>query len=160
MPSAAYLLGASEAVVALAYERGHFTMANTVEVAKALRAYSVGLIFFGLVRVTAQVFYSFKDTATPVKISIAAVLTNIVLSLLFMGPLGFSGLALATSIAAIVNFSLLYKFSGKKLPRPDRFGLIKFSFLIGIPSLLCGLGAYWITRHFGAPMVSADCSIL
>jgi putative peptidoglycan lipid II flippase len=151
LPSAAYLIGAAEAVVALAYQRGHFAWADTLDVSMALRAYAVGLVFFGLVRVTAQVFYAFKDTTTPVKISVSAVVTNIALSLVLMQPLKFAGLALATSMAAVVNFSLLYYFSHKKAPAPDKFGLARYSFIILIASLLAGLAAFGSVRLFWGP---------
>jgi putative peptidoglycan lipid II flippase len=146
LPSAAYLIGAAEAVVALAYERGQFGWADTLDVSLALRAYAVGLVFFGLVRVTAQVYYAFKDTATPVKISLAAVATNIILSLILMGPLKFAGLALATSVAAIVNFGLLYRFSHDKAPTPDRFGLAKYAGTILLATIPSGAAAYLAVR--------------
>jgi putative peptidoglycan lipid II flippase len=148
MPSAAYLFGAAEAIVALAYQHGHFNWRDTLDVALALRAYAVGLVFFGLVRVTAQVFYAFKDTATPVKISLAAVAVNITLSLILMGPLKFAGLALATSVAAMVNFSLLYHYSHKKVKTPDRFGLSRYSITVLMASVVSGVGAFAVTRHF------------
>jgi putative peptidoglycan lipid II flippase len=151
LPSAAYFIGAAEAIVALAYQRGHFAWNDTLDVALALRAYSVGLVFFGLVRVTAQVFYAFKDTATPVKISLFAVATNITLSLLLMNPLKFAGLALATSIAAIVNFSLLYYFSHRKAPTPDKYGLARYSGLLILASAGAGLAAYLSMRLFVGP---------
>jgi putative peptidoglycan lipid II flippase len=151
MPSAAYLLGAAEAIVSLVYQRGSFSWFDTVGVAMALRAYAIGLVFFGLVRVTAQVFYAFKDTATPVKISFAAVGINIILSLLLMEPLKFSGLALATSGAALVNFSLLYYHSGKKAPRPDRFGLAFYAAKISGAAVLSGLISFGIVRYFQSP---------
>lgn len=150
MPSAAYLMGAAEAIVSLVYQRGGFHWADTVDVAMALRAYAIGLVFFGLVRVTAQVFYAFKDTATPVKISFAAVGVNIILSLLLMGPMKFSGLALATSIAAFVNFLFLYYHSGKKAPRPDKFGLANYSIKIAVAAALSGLVSFAIVKYFQA----------
>lgn len=148
LPSAAFLIGAAEAIVALVYQRGRFFWADTLDVSLALRAYAVGLVFFGLVRVTAQVFYAFKDTATPVKISLAAVATNIILSLLLMKPLSFAGLALATSVSAIVNFTLLYYFSHRKAPSPDKLGLLRYSVNIGIASLIAGVAAYGAMRIF------------
>lgn len=148
MPSAAYLLGASEAIVSAIYQRGSFEWSNTLGVAAALRAYALGLVFFGLVRVTAQVFYAFKDTITPVKASFAAVAANIILSLLLMKPLGFAGLALATSLSAVLNFSILYYYSGKKTPRPDRFGLVKYSLKILFGSAIAGGAAFFTTGLF------------
>jgi putative peptidoglycan lipid II flippase len=147
-PSAAFLLGGAEAIVSAVYQRGNFTWSDTMDVASALRAYSLGLIFFGLVRVTAQLFYAFKDTMTPVKISFIAVMANIGLSLLFMRPLGFAGLALATSISAAVNFLLLYHLSGKKAPRPDKPGLVNYSLKIFLGAFPAGIGAYGMVSIF------------
>jgi putative peptidoglycan lipid II flippase len=151
MPSTAFLIGAAEAIVALAYQHGRFIWSDTIDVSLALRAYAVGLVFFGLVRVTAQVFYACKDTATPVKISLAAVATNITLSLILMNPLGFAGLALATSLSAIVNFSLLYHFSHKKAPSPDKFGLLKYTGLVAVASLFAGAASYGAMTLFMKP---------
>jgi putative peptidoglycan lipid II flippase len=146
LPSAAFLIGAGEAIVAAVYQRGNFTWEDTVNVTRALRAYSVGLVFFGLVRVTAQVFYAFKDTATPVKISILAVAANIILSLVFIKPLGFAGLALATSLSAIINFTFLYRFSHRKVAPPDSFGLFKYSLIIVCASFVAAILAYLISQ--------------
>jgi putative peptidoglycan lipid II flippase len=151
LPSAAYLIGAAEAVVSLIYQRGNFGWSNTQDVALALRAYCLGLVFFGLVRVTAQLFYAFKDTATPVKISFVAVIMNIIISLLLMNPLGFAGLALATSAAATANFTLLYYFSGKKAPRPDKLGLWRYSMKILAASVLAGSAAFAVCGLFRTP---------
>lgn len=146
LPSAAFLIGAAEPIVAAVYQRGNFSWEDTIKVARALRAYSVGLVFFGLVRVTAQVFYAFKDTATPVKISFLAVAVNIALSLAFIKPFGFAGLALATSLSAILNFSLLYRFSHKKVPPPDRYGLLKYFIRIFAVSFVSAILAYLISQ--------------
>jgi len=148
MPSAAYLMGAAEAIVSAAYQRGSFAWTDTLGVAVALRAYALGLVFFGLVRVTAQVFYAFKDTITPVKISLITVAVNVALSLLFLRPLGFAGLALATSLSSVVNFSFLYYLSGRKAPRPDRFGLAPYFAKMLLCSLLSGFAAYLVARSF------------
>lgn len=166
LPSVAYFFGAAEAIISLAYQHGHFNWADTIDVSLALRAYGVGLVFFGLVRVTAQVFYAYKDTRTPVLISLVAVATNIILSLLLLKPLKFAALALATSVAAIVNFSLLYYYSHRKAPTPDKYGLAKYSFTILIASAISGLGAYGVTRFFmgsngfGGIKVSALATVL
>ena len=83
--------------------------------ALSLRAYSLGLIAFMLVKVLAPGFYARKDTATPVKIGIIAMVANMVMNVLFTFPLmylwniGHVGLALATSFAALLNASLLLR---------------------------------------------------
>ena len=82
----------------------------------SLIAYSAGLPAFIAVKVLAPGYYARQDTTTPVKIAIAAMVTNMGLNLLFVGLLlvrGFegphAGLALASSVAAYLNAALLYR---------------------------------------------------
>jgi len=81
----------------------------------SLMAYACGLPGFMLVRVLTPAFFSRKDTRTPVRIGVVAMLTNILLNLVFVVPMVWlqvpgphAGLALATSIAAWVNAGLLF----------------------------------------------------
>ena len=82
----------------------------------SLIAYSAGLPAFIAVKVLAPGYYARQDTATPVKIAVAAMVTNMGLNLLFVGLLlqrGFegphAGLALASSAAAYLNAALLFR---------------------------------------------------
>jgi putative peptidoglycan lipid II flippase len=83
--------------------------------AASLRAYTLGLGAFMLVKVLAPGFYARQDMKTPVRIGIIAMVTNMVLNMLFVFPLmwwfemGHVGLALATSVAAWLNAALLYR---------------------------------------------------
>ena len=56
-----------------------------------------------------------QDTKTPVKIGVAALLTNIVLNLILMRPMKEAGLALATSISGILQFVLLARLYRKQI---------------------------------------------
>jgi putative peptidoglycan lipid II flippase len=82
----------------------------------SLVAYSAGLPAFIAVKVLAPGYYARQDTSTPVKIAIAAMVTNMFLNLLFVGFLLFrgfegphAGLALASSAAAYLNAILLFR---------------------------------------------------
>jgi putative peptidoglycan lipid II flippase len=84
--------------------------------AYSLVAYATGLPAFIAVKVLAPGYYSRQDTRTPVKIAITAMVTNMLLNLLFVGlllQLAFAGphagLALASSMAAYLNAWLLYR---------------------------------------------------
>ncbi|MEI6157980.1 MAG: lipid II flippase MurJ, partial [Atribacterota bacterium] len=61
-----------------------------------------------------KAFYSLKDTVTPVRVSVIMVGINVVLDLLLVRYMSFGGLALATSIVAVLNFVFLYLFFKKK----------------------------------------------
>jgi putative peptidoglycan lipid II flippase len=102
-------------IVATLYQRGQFGPAATTGTSDALMFYSFGIWAVVGVRVIAATFYSMQDTRTPVKIAVAAVAINIVMSLLLMGPLKHSGLAFANAIASSCNFLLLFYFLRKKL---------------------------------------------
>lgn len=95
-----------------------------------------GLVFFSMQQVLVRAFYSIKDYATPVKIAVAMAGLNLVLNLIFINvpdlyrmhyglvlpgvstiglggmnsiALGEAGLALATSITAVINVALLWR---------------------------------------------------
>jgi putative peptidoglycan lipid II flippase len=94
--------------------RGAFTAESTLLTSSALVYYSAGLLFYGAVKITVPVFYAMKDTRTPVKIAVGCMGLNIILNIVFTlffirtglaKPL--AGLALATSVASMVNFFVL-----------------------------------------------------
>ncbi|HYT89611.1 MAG TPA: murein biosynthesis integral membrane protein MurJ, partial [Gemmataceae bacterium] len=93
-------------IVHLFFEHGRFTAADTQGTAAAVLAYAVGLWAFAGVRIVVSAFYSLQDTRTPVLVAALALGANVALSLLLMGPLAHAGLALATSLSAILNVTL------------------------------------------------------
>jgi putative peptidoglycan lipid II flippase len=60
-------------------------------------------------------FYSLQDTLTPVKTAGASLVVNTILSVILMWPLKLGGLALATYIAGIFNFFLLFSILQKRI---------------------------------------------
>lgn len=81
----------------------------------SLQAYAVGLSAFMMIKVLAPGYYARQDMKTPVRIGVIAMVANMVMNLAFVLPLyfyfnlGHVGLALATSCAAMLNTTLLYK---------------------------------------------------
>lgn len=90
------------------FERGAFTRPVTTLTAEILVGYTVGLGFYVGNRILAPAFYAMHDTRTPVTAGMVAVGVNIAVSLALMGPLGATGLALATAVASSSNFLLLF----------------------------------------------------
>lgn len=115
VPAALALVLLAEPILITLFYRGALTLADVEMSALSLQAYSIGLIAFMLVKVLAPGFYARKDTATPVKIGIVAMVANMIMNLMFTLPLmylwniGHVGLALATSVAAILNAGLLLR---------------------------------------------------
>ncbi len=96
------------------FGRGAFTQAAAENAAATLMAYAVGLLPFVLIRSAAVTFLSRGDTVTPVKALFFAVVVNVALKIVLMGPLAQVGLALATSAGAWVNLVLLVWFAKRR----------------------------------------------
>ncbi|MFH1834416.1 MAG: murein biosynthesis integral membrane protein MurJ [bacterium] len=94
-------------IIGLIFEHGKFTSADTTRTAWALLFLCLGLYAYAGRDTLTRVFYSYHDTRTPVKISVATVVINVGLSYLFMQFLGVGGLALGTTVALTINFVVL-----------------------------------------------------
>ena len=115
IPATVGLMVLALPIVRLIFERGAFTAADTVATAAAVQCYAIGLVGYSVVRITSPVFYALGRNRTPVIVSVATVLANAVLNIWLVGLLGYRGLALGTSIAAIFNAALLMFFLRKRL---------------------------------------------
>jgi putative peptidoglycan lipid II flippase len=146
-PAMAGLITLRIPIVNLLLEHGQFDRGSTEGTAAALLFYAVGLWSMAGVRIVAQGFYSLQDTKTPVKISVAAVISNMLLSAAFLlwTPLAHGGLALATSLASMLNISLLTILLRRKIGRIDA-GRIFRSLLKIIPaSVAMGTIGWWVS---------------
>jgi len=108
LPATVGLALAAQPIIQTLFEHGQFTHADTVATAETLAAYSLGIPAFLLVKAFAAGFFARQDTATPVKIALIAMAVNVVASVLLLGLLHHTGIALANSLAVWVNALLLY----------------------------------------------------
>lgn len=112
VPSALFLAVFARPILALLFQHGAFQAADTQATGDALLMYCIGLPAFAAVGIFTRAFYALGDTRTPVRSTFVAVGSNLVLNLLFVGPLvglglEHRGLALATSVTAILNLAQL-----------------------------------------------------
>jgi putative peptidoglycan lipid II flippase len=96
------------------FQYNEFSAFDVEMAGRSLMAYSLGLPAFIFIKILASGFFSRQDTKTPVKIGVVAMISNLVLNLLLVGPLQHAGLALATSLSAFINAGLLYYFLRKQ----------------------------------------------
>jgi putative peptidoglycan lipid II flippase len=115
IPASAGLMVLSSPITRILFERGAFTAYSTHITSSALFYYAIGLAACGGIKLLVSAFYSMHDTMTPVKTAFFALVLNIILNIALMHPLKVGGLALATSVSAIVNFFMLYVLLGKRL---------------------------------------------
>ena len=90
------------------FNYGKFTTHDVMMARLSLMAFSIGVPAFMLIKVLASAFYAQQNIKTPVKIGVIAMLSNIVLNVVFIKPYAHMGIALATSISAIINAGLLF----------------------------------------------------
>jgi len=107
IPATIGLIILREPIVALLFQRGEFDAQATRLTAQALLYYSVGLWAFSAVRIVTATFFALQDTKTPVRMACISIFANIVLGVVLMKPLAHGGLALATSLASMLNLGLL-----------------------------------------------------
>lgn len=115
-PAAAFLFVLRQPIIALLLERGAFDVHSTWLVAYGLQFYLIGLLFHSMLEIVVRGFYAMQDTWTPVSIGVLAMIGNIALSLALVGWLSFGGLALANSLATLVETCALLWLFGRRLP--------------------------------------------
>jgi putative peptidoglycan lipid II flippase len=108
IPASIGLFIMAEPIILTVFQHGKFEIDDAHLASLSLKAYIIGLLGFMFIKVLATGFFSRKDTKTPVKIGIIAMTINMVFNLILFYPMAHVGLALATSISAIVNASLLF----------------------------------------------------
>lgn len=89
------------------FQSGKFTEHDVLMSQPCLVAYALGIMGFMGVKIFASAYYAKQDIKTPVKIAMLTVVANLVFSSAFILPFAQMGLALATSLAALLNASLL-----------------------------------------------------
>jgi len=108
VPATVGLMALAAPIVSLIFERGQFAVdQSTGPTAAALMFYAPGLVGYSVVKIATPTFYAMRDSRTPVLVSVASVMVNLVLNLTLVRVLGYRGLALGTAIAALFNASLL-----------------------------------------------------
>lgn len=139
-------------ILRLLFQYKKFTTYDTSLTAWALIFYSLGLFAFGAVIILVRVFYSLKDTKTPAIIGCFVVIANIILDLILMRPLAQGGLALATSLVAILNMSLLFWLLRRRIGRlGGRRILLNFTRILIASSIMGGI--CWLVARVFEPYV-------
>lgn len=109
VPAAAALIVLARPILITLFQYRAFNAWDVEMTAQALMAFALGLPGFILVKVLAPGYYARQDTATPARIAVKAFAANMLLSVLLVMPLKHVGLALAISLAALLNAGLLYR---------------------------------------------------
>jgi len=85
------------------YYSKKFNLAQVSEASSILVAFLIGLFFFSLNKILLNIYYAFHNTWIPTVISLFATIINFILNRLLVQALMATGIALATTISAIVQ---------------------------------------------------------
>ena len=155
VPATVGLITLASPIVALIFERGSFTSADTAATAAALVFYAPGLLGYAAVKIAVPSFYALRDSRTPVLVSIGSVLVNVVLNLVLVRVIGYRGLALGTAIAAGLNASVLLVLLGRRLGGLDGVRIATAFGKIAVASAIMGLAVigmeHWLSRLWPDP---------
>ncbi|MGB9862618.1 MAG: murein biosynthesis integral membrane protein MurJ [Candidatus Saccharicenans sp.] len=147
IPSTVFIYFLAQPIVRLFFERGAFDVRATSLTAFVLQMYVFGLFGHAISPILSKVFYSFKNTVTPVIIGIICVALNVILNIVLSKIMGAAGIALATSIVMILNF-VLYSLFLKKYLNPFPRQLATETIKIILSSIPVGLICYFSLPYF------------
>jgi len=167
LPSACGLIVLGEPIIRLIYERGRFDSSATEMTAAALVGYSIGLTGYAAIKILSPAFYALDDAKVPMIISIASIAINFgasfglreLLSAYGRSPenpngFGHVGVALATSLVALVNFFALALFMRRKIRRLNgrliATAFAKVAAASAVLSMICYFSYHFIFDRFGS----------
>ncbi len=145
------LLG--QPLIALLFERGSWTSVDTAATAWALGFFALGIAGHALLEILSRAFYALSDTTTPVLVGVASLLSNIVLSALFIQSIGdpeslakgpFAGLALANSLTTLLEGLALWGLMRRRVGTLNDRHVLSGVLWTLLASLLMGV-AVWST---------------
>jgi len=147
-PCAIALALMAEPLTALLYHYGQFDAQDVAMTALAVKGYALGLIALIGIKVLAPAFFAQQNVATPVKISVAALIVTQLLNIVFVPMFAHAGLALSISVAAWLNAGLLLVLllrSGRYRPQP---GWLRFVLQLGGGLLALTILLMWWVPQF------------
>ena len=142
LPASIGLYILAEAMVTVLFERGAFTVQDTQASALALKAFSLGLLSFILIKVLQSSFFAKGDTKTPLLYGSMGVICNIMISLIFFPIYGHVAIAIATSVAGwvtVITMIIHLTFIGWQGDKR----LLRISWRVVIASFVMGLFLYF-----------------
>jgi putative peptidoglycan lipid II flippase len=109
LPAAVALMVIPVPIVAVLFQRGAFTAADTLPTALAVAVYGAGLPAFVMQKVISPLYYAREDTRSPFRFALHAMLVNAALALGLAPFIGFIAAALGTTVAGWVMMWQLWR---------------------------------------------------
>jgi len=149
MPATIGLLLLAEPMLSTLFQYNEFSLQDVHYAGLSLRAYSIGLLGYILIKVLVPGFTARQDMKTPVRYGFYAMIVSLVLNGVLVFPLAHAGLALATSLGAFFNAALLLKkLWQEKVYQPvSGWGLFFIRVLLASAAMSATL-YYWVDANW------------
>lgn len=142
VPATLGLMVLARPIVAVIFEHGQFTAADTAATAAALQFYAVGLVGYSIVRIVTPTFYALQKSRIPVMVSAGSVIVNVALNVWLVSVMGYRGLALGTSMTALLNATVQLWLMRRELHGLEGARIARSLVRVAIASLVM-TGAAW-----------------
>lgn len=136
------LVTLAEPIIRLLFQYGKFDVNATREASFALVCLAPGLVAFSTANILARAFYALGDTRTPMKISIACLMLNLILAAVFVVPLRQGGLGIANTITSVCNVVFLLFGLQKKLGKLEMESIRVHGLWLSGMAIVAGVIAY------------------
>jgi putative peptidoglycan lipid II flippase len=143
LPSAVGLVVLAKPVVQLLFQGGRFLPEDTAATVPIVQAYMLGVLPYSLVKVLAPAFFAVDRPRVPMFASISSVVANLTFNGLTYRQLGAPGLALGTTVAAVVNLTILRLWFVRVFGKTGRTGWARDLGLMVLANALLALVAYF-----------------
>ncbi len=144
VPSTIGLIVLREPITRLLFERGRFGPGDTAATADAILLYAIGLYAYAAVKVIAPAFYALDRPRWPLVASVASVVANVALNVTLFPVLGFRGVALGTSVSALLNFTILLAAFGAIAGGVGLAKLLWHLLRVALAAAACGAAAFTV----------------
>ena len=126
-------------LVSAVYQRGSFDESSVALTSGVFALYSVGIFFIACNAVITNLFYGYGNTKTPMFFCIQNLVTNVVLNLVLISLWGVNGLALATSLSAVISFFIQMICAKRYITMDLKRILLTTVKVLAASALACGL---------------------
>lgn len=167
VPSAIACMILGDVIVAMLFQSGEFTRADTLYVWRILAAFAVGLVAACLGRLYASTFYALRDTRTPLYFAMVRVVLGTGLGYLAALKLpgllhidlslGVVGLAAASSVASGVEYLLLRRALNRRI---GKTGVGRYHAELWGSALIAALAALAVKQVLDVPPFFLACAVL
>ncbi len=160
IPASVMMVVLRAQIVRVVLGTGKFSWDDTILTLETLQFFALSLFAQGLIPLLARAFWALHNTKTPFIIALISMIINLAGCFIFPyyinpwtgEPFGVTGLAVAFSLASVVNAGLLFILISGKIKQLNKKEIFISLVKISLASLVAGMAAYQ-TLYFIVPLV-------